>query len=318
MSILSFLLALLSGGFNGSYTYYLNRSKNIHLSWIAFGFLSFLLIPLIIFFISVITHNIFLSTRGISICLIVGLLFGSGMFLFSRAVGLIGVGIPFAINISLGTLSGGLFSSIVHKNISMIDPVTFLSYGLFMISIILCAVSLSLRENKNHKKTWGLGLFYALLSGVLCSFQGGAIGYFSDEIMPFSHHFFALIVPWVLIFLSCAFVFILGHAINYKKDQSKPIKETVNYRQPIKIGVLMCAFYMASIFIYNLATKLNTQFSAKYSWVIFMAMIIIASTAVAYLNKEWKNKSTLSISVNLFAILLIIISVGLLAYAALS
>lgn len=135
MSTLSFLLAIISGSFNGAYTYHLKASDNKHLSWIVFGSCTFLILPLVILLASSITDHIFITFSEALVCLLVGFAFGIGMFLFTRAVELIGVGIPFALNISLGTLSGGLFSIYIHQNASMISHLTLLAYGNFILAI---------------------------------------------------------------------------------------------------------------------------------------------------------------------------------------
>ncbi|MCF6766488.1 hypothetical protein L3V82_11950 [Thiotrichales bacterium 19S3-7] len=314
MSTLSFFLAILSGSFNGAYTYHLKSSENKSLSWIIFGTITFLFIPLSLLIASITTHNIYLNQSSIMICLLVGILFGLGMYLFSLSVKYIGIGIPFALNISLGTISGGLFSLLIHHNYQLINLPLITAYINFILAIIICSISLSLRERNDNSK-YIRGLVYALSSGLLCSFQGATISFFSDEILLTSHNLLALILPWLLIFISCSAVFILPHFIEYNKQ--KPILN--NGLNPITFfsGIMMSTFYILSIIIYNLANTYTNSFSSEYMWILFMSTIIISSCCVSHLNHEWKNKSKTSTLINFLSLGLIIISIVLLGIASL-
>lgn len=313
MSILPFLLALIAGTLNGSYLLFLKSSQNKSLSWIVFGLITFLIAPLIVLSISSLTANIFISDLDIIICLLVGVAFGLGMFLFSRSVDYIGIGIPFALNISLGTLSGGLFSLFIHQNYDLLKAETILAYVFFLSAIVFYSISLSIRDGSGNNLNWVKGLIFALLSALLCSTQGAAIGYYSDKIIIHSHSFLAMSMPWTLIFISCSLIFILGHFKRLRTNTNQKMQ----YSSSLYVGLFMSFFYISSIAIYNLANIFSQKFSEAYIWMLFMAVIIVSSTFVGYLNKEWKNKNKKSIYINLFSVGLVIISIILLGCSAL-
>jgi len=122
------------------------------MTWFIFGIITFFIAPAIILIGSILSHNWFLNPASVLICLIIGLAFGLGMFLFTKAVNLIGIGIPFALNIGLGTLSGSLFSLVIHGNYQLLDKFSIIAFVLFLIAIGLYAISLSLRDVSTDKK----------------------------------------------------------------------------------------------------------------------------------------------------------------------
>jgi drug/metabolite transporter (DMT)-like permease len=100
MFIYPFLLSIFAGILNGTYIFSLKYSNNKSMTWFIFGIITFFIAPAIVLIGSILSHNWFLNPVSVLICLIVGLAFGLGMFLFTKAVNLIGIGIPFALNIA--------------------------------------------------------------------------------------------------------------------------------------------------------------------------------------------------------------------------
>jgi len=277
---------------------------------------TFVALPLVALIYAISDCDFYLSIPQSLIVLTAGVLFGLGMFLFAKSVTYIGLGIPFALNVSLGTLSGSLFSIIIHgKFHQLVNHTTIMSYAIFILAIVFYAYSLSIRD-KHSNKHWKKGLTLSLLSGVLCATQGACIGYFSDEVKMFSSQFSALLIPWSLIFLSCSIIFIGSQFIDAKANK-QPMNALSSNVYTIKTAVIMSFLYTLSIILYNWANTITMKFSEEFLWVSFMSFIVIASTICSYAKGEWSNCILKGKLINYLSICLLIFSIGLFGAIAL-
>jgi multidrug transporter EmrE-like cation transporter len=304
------MIAILAGILNGSYVVFIKYSRNNSLSWIWFGFITFFLTSLVLLFTSLSLNDWGLNLQSSLICLSVGIAFGLGMFSFTRAVQHIGVGIPFALNIGMGTISGSLFSAYLDG--SIFQPwgtYAILALTFFLVSLALYSISLILRDNKTENH-WIRGLIYSFLSGLLCSSQGAAIGYYSDIISVNNNSLIPLLSPWILIFLSCSVIFIFSHYQQYIKAKIINSSQDKPHSRSIIIAILMSIFYLGSIVLYDHANTIdNSAHKEELIWPIFMVFIILASSTISYINKEWRFASSITISTNVVSISLLITSV---------
>jgi hypothetical protein len=214
-----------------------------------------------------------------------------------------------------------LFSLVIHGNYQLLDKFSIIAFVLFLIAIGLYSISLSLRDVSTDKK-WIKGLIFSLLSGFMCATQGVAIGYYSGDIVKHAQDYFALAVPWGLIFLGCSVVFIAGHYIDILKQNKRSnniaTKHNRNrYINPLFFSIIMSAFYLCSIAIYNLANDFgDKKYNEEYIGTLFMGLIIISSTVVSYINKEWSTGRKSAIFVNIISVILLILSIVFLGISA--
>ncbi|ODN41207.1 L-rhamnose/proton symporter RhaT [Piscirickettsia litoralis] len=317
MSIFALFISIFAGLANGSYIYPIeNNQKDINLVWIRFAAITFLAIPSLIFIYSTLSGSFYLTLKHSLIILLVGIFFGIGMFVFTKSVRYIGLGVPFAINISLGTLSGSLFSIFINGKYYLFseDKLITLSYAIFIIAIALYAYSLSIRDSQKNIN-WVKGLSLALASGILCASQGAAIGYYSDYLKSYPNHFTSLLIPWSLIFISCGIVFILSQIKDAKNNKVK-IDYFSKDKKSVKVAGIMSAMYFGSVVLYNWANAMTLKFSEEFLWISFMSCIVIASTVCSYVKGEWINSSKKGMVINYTAIFMLIFSIILFGIAS--
>jgi drug/metabolite transporter (DMT)-like permease len=294
-------LASLAGFLNGAYIAPIKKqSSSNSATWVLFGAITFLILPIIAVSYGLMQHSFELPARYFIYILLVGVLFGSGMYLTTKSVQYIGLGIPFALSIALGTLSGSLFSTLLLGN--RILTWHLLSYLIFIVSIVLYSISLNIRD-KVQNKDWSKGLVICLIGSVLCATQGAALSYFSNYFKASDQGLSAQLIPWALIFISCSFIFMLSHHIDGKQSE-----QVVDWRYAIRASFIMSLLYGFSVILYTVGNTMTASFSEQYLWAIFMGCIIISSTIFSYAKDEWKQCSLKGNLINGLAIVFLICS----------
>jgi hypothetical protein len=303
-------IAIIAGLANGAFLAPVGKkTKNINMVWITYALLTYFLFPVIVLIISVLTGYYkfnFLTTLSL---FFTGCLYGYGIYLLTLSIKKIGIGIPLALNISLGIITGSFFSIIISGNFSkLVNNYILISYSLILIAIVFYAVGLSKRDNE-EKKDWLHGLVFGAIGSLLCASQGAALSFYSDTIKQLGNSYIAQLIPWALIFFGSAFIFITCHFIEHKKQKKLIIK---------KIPVIWRAFVMfilqtSSVLIYTLANANTAEYSQEYLWGTFMVSIVISSTFFSYCKMEWKGSGFVANSCNFLAIMLLLSSVIILS-----
>lgn len=304
------LLAIFAGLSNGSYLSPLKKGNATNsFVWIIFAIITFLALPLLALVIALLSSTFSLPHQYYIYILLTGLIYGSGMYLLTKSIQYIGLGIPFALSIATGTLSGSLFSILVSGHFStMVNDKTLLSYLIFIVSIFLYSLSLSIRD-KNKNKMWLRGLLLCLISSILCASQGACLSYFANYFKAHGQGFEAQLIPWSLIFISCSIVFIISH---YTDGQKIKGSANIIWTQIFKTAIVMSILYSISVVLYTAAITMTGSYSEQYLWVIFMGSIIFASTICSYIKGEWKSCSLKGNLINFIAIFFLLVSVILL------
>jgi hypothetical protein len=298
---------MIAGLANGTYLSPIKKhDPHVHLIWITFSVIAYLLLPIILIVITLLTHHYTIPTSATIIMLITGLIYGLGLFLLTESIKLIGIGIPLALNISLGILTGSFFSILISGNINTIFNHEYaVAYITIFIAVVLYSIALSLREHKN-KKPGQIGLLLTIIGSILCSSQGACLSYYSDFLKIHNHGFTSQLMPWSLIFIGCAIVFIFSHLIQHKR------KKQINSLKCNSIfvpAIIMSSLQIFSVLVYTQANIHTQKYSQIYLWGIFMGCIVLASTACSYLKHEWKHARHRANIINFVGVLFLILSV---------
>ena len=124
-------------------------------------------------------------------------------------------------------------------------------------------------------------------------------------------------LPWALIFIGSSSIFLAGHIFDLFK--SKKIRKRKILSLELLIPVVMSLFYLGSVGVYNLANNSGEQkYIEEYIWPMFMGFIILSSTIISYINKEWKGSKMKVIGLNIISVLILISSILILAISAFS
>ena len=311
MLTLPIFLALLAGLANGSFLAPIKKNmKNVSSIWLAFAFLTYFLFSTIVLIIAIICHKYRLPPTATIIILLTGIFYGFGLYLLTISIKHIGIGIPLALNISLGILSGSFFSVLVSGKFGgLFNSHFFVAYCMIFLAIILYAIALSCRD-KNTVALWKKGFIYALVGSLFCATQGACLSFYSDMLKSLNQGYLSQLIPWALIFMSCSVIFMLSHHRQYKLSSNV---EKINLKKVIIAASTMTALQVISILIYTFANIKTEQYSQLYLWGIFMVCIVLSSTICSYLKKEWNLLNVRANIYNAIAILMLIASVIILA-----
>lgn len=310
--IFPIFFAVLAGFANGAYLSPLKRNDKINsFAWIAFGLITFFALPLLTLLFVIFQKTFYLPPEDFVYILLVGLVYGLGMYLITKSVQYIGLGIPFALSIATGTLSGSLFSIVMSGHFrSMINARTLIAYLIFIVSILLYSLALSIRDKRNNAM-WRQGLLMCITASVLCASQGACLSYFANYFKVHNQGFESQLVPWALIFISCSIIFVASHYIDSRK-----VKEKVQISKVLKPALLMSLLYAASVVLYTVSITNTPNYSEQYLWVIFMGTIIFSSTLCSYMKGEWRKCENKGNLVNFSAIFCLFISILLLTLSS--
>lgn len=307
MHLSPILLAIVAGLANGVYLFPIKKNDHhVHLIWITFSVITYLFLPITLVVIATLTQHYEIKFSGTCIMTLTGLIYGLGLFLLTESIKLIGIGIPLALNISLGLLTGSFFSILIAGHIAVIfSHLYVIAYTTIFIAIILYSIALSMREHKN-KKSGRRGLYLSIMGSILCSTQGACLSYYSDFLKSHNHGFISQLIPWALIFIGCAIVFIFSHTIQHKR---KVQGNNLKLKSILMPAIMMSLLLIFSVLVYTTANTHTQKYSQVYLWGIFMGCIILASTICSYVKNEWRHARQSANSVNIIAILFLIAAV---------
>ena len=334
-------LTLVAGIINGSFatpTKYMTDWKEENI-WFFFSFLGMLIFPwLTIFLLSPgqIDFISYIPTNSLYIALAGGLIFGIGQLCFSMALDLIGIGLSFLINISLGTAGAALVPLLCSKNemFSVYGTLQFTGILIFIIAVIIGVRAGTERDKnkkepsdeaqtKENKKSGGktlLGIILAIVAGVGSACQGLSYTYANPEISkavlqigmdPFA----ASIATWIVVFSVAWVPYCLYFLIlSIKKKSLSLISKSHSTKEYLFLFVVMALGYWASVVFFSKASSLiGGDLAPTIAWPLFMIFIILTSNFWGWTSGEWENAglkaiSKIWISIALFVFAIIVFS----------
>jgi len=310
----SVFLALIAGLANGMFLAPIGKqTKHVNIIWLLYALITYCLFPIIVLLLTLLTGQYNFPLEATVMMLLTGVFYGLGLYLLTKGIKEIGIGIPLALNISLGILSGSFFSVVVSGKFStLFNSYYGAAYGVILIAIIFYAVALSLRDKQNSENS-RKGFFYAFFGSVLCATQGACLSFYSDVLKSLNQGYLSQLIPWSLIFFSCSIIFMLSH---YREHSKKKGIEKLSMKKIFIAVGLMSILQISSILVYTVANIKTEKYSQIYLWGIFMVCIVLSSTLCSYLKKEWHNSNAKANIYNFIAISMLITSVIILALCA--
>jgi len=238
--ICAILLIVLAGSLNGSYTTPMKfiHGKTENQIWLHFAIWAYLLIPLITFLIldhKFLEYYFLLPTKYTLIALIGGMIWGIGMVCFSLAFKHIGIGVAFAINVSLGTAGAALLPLLLlhtDKIFSLFGLFVILGVAAFILGVVFisqaCTERDRYKEQDHHSISYKVGIIFAICAGLGSMSQGLSFAYTSvaftnaSELQDISL-FVRSNLQWFLLFVG-AFVPYLLYFLYSSEKEVRPVK----------------------------------------------------------------------------------------------
>ena len=342
--VIALILTVLAGFFNGSFatpTKYMDKWKEENI-WLFFPLLTFLILPWIYIFI--IAPNILSIIAQINFysqilpLIIGGVVFGIGMVCFSVAFRLIGLGLNFVVNISIGTACTALIGLVQNPHLfgSGYSYLQILGVIIFIIAVILGAAAGGARdknkkahgakehsEDKSHVKTGYvvLGVVLATAAGIGSACQGVTYVITNPAIVEVAKAsgvggLAANSVAWIILF-SCACVpYVLYFLfLNIKNRSFGCFSVSGTGKYWIFLLIMGLTYWFSLVFFSGANSIIGGKLGPTIAWPLFMVFIILTSNFWGWVSGEWKDAGAKAIKRIWISIILFVVAVVVFSYS---
>jgi L-rhamnose-H+ transport protein len=319
--------------------------------WIVGGIFSWLIVPPLAAWLTIPGFgDIIAATHGniLFLTYFFGLLWGIGGLTYGLGVRYLGVSLGSTIILGLCAVFGSLIPSVYYNffpengkdTITMLltshwGQMVLLGILICVIGIIICGKAGTMKEkdlqkdnaaaNENKEYRFGLGIFVAIVSGVLSACfnfgieSGKSMADTANAVWQSAHpgqgsFLFQNNVTYVVIlwgglttnFIWCMILNARNKTFGNYADSTKPLLK--NYLFSALAGIT----WFLQFFFYGMGeSKLGNGAS---SWILHMAFIILVANVWGLLLKEWKGVSKAALTTVVIGIITIIISVLVVGY----
>ena len=302
--------------------------------WLAQASICWLLLPVVIAYITIphlsaVLHEA--PSDAMIKAFLLGIAYGIGGTAFGIAIRYIGFSLTYAISIGISCVLGTLLPPLVHGTLGEIlnsTGASFLKSGVLLgaIGIALCGFA-GRNKEKDIEKIAGSktafslskGLPICLLAGVLSALYGFSL----DQGQPIADvaakygagdfegnviYIFSNSGAFLTTLIYCLYLHIKEHTFEqYVSSATGSL--TKNYLLSGLTGIL----WYGQFFFYGLGHVRMGNYKFT-SWAIHMIMLVLFSSLVGLLMKEWKNVSANTMRLLMTALAVLIIAVLLLTY----
>jgi len=314
--------------------------------WIVGGIFSWLIVPPLAAYLTIPAFaEIIKATDGKIILLtyFFGLLWGIGGLTYGLGVRYLGVSLGSTIILGLCSVFGALVPAVYYQfspqdgkdTIGLMGSTDWGHYVLIgilicVIGIIICGRAGTLKErdlakegaavNENKDYRFGMGIFVAIVSGVLSAcFNFGQeagktmaddanhlwqVAHHSTESFLFQNNVIYVVILWGGLTTNFIWCMILN-------ARNKTFGDYTNKKTPLLKNYIFSALagttWFLQFFFYGMgASKLGNGAS---SWILHMAFIILIANMWGIVLKEWKGVSKKALTTLIMGIVVIILSI---------
>lgn len=319
--------------------------------WIVGGIFSWLIVPPLAAWLTI-PHfaDIISATHGniLFLTYFFGLLWGIGGLTYGLGVRYLGVSLGSTIILGLCAVFGALIPSVYYNFFPQDGKDTFamllhsqwgqmvlLGIVICVIGIIICGKAGTMKEKElaagkadvedNKEYRFGLGLFVAIVSGVLSACfnfgieAGKSMADTANEVWKAAHpgqgnflfqnNVTYIVILWGGLTTNLVWCMILN-------ARNKTFGDYTDKRQPLLKNYLFCALagttWFLQFFFYGMGeSKMGNGAS---SWILHMAFIILVANVWGLFLKEWKGVSRKAVVTVIAGIATIILSVLVVGY----
>jgi L-rhamnose-H+ transport protein len=298
--------------------------------WLAQAFICWLVLPLVVAYLTIPQLMPVLReapTSAMQRSFFLGMAYGIGGTAFGIAIRYVGFSLTYAIAVGISCVLGTLLPPLVHGTLGDVmksNGAAYLLSGVTMgaIGIALCGVAGRNKEKdieKTHQNKAGFslakGLPLCFLAGILSALYGFSLdqgqpiadvaakygaGNFQGNVV----YIFSNTGAFVTTLLYCLYL----HA-KEKTFGQYASPGGINYLMALLTGLL----WYGQFFFYGLGHVRMGEYRFT-SWAIHMIMLVLLSSVVGLIMKEWKNCSAKTMKLLVAALVVLVIAVLLLTY----
>jgi L-rhamnose-H+ transport protein len=326
------VLVLFAALMNAAYTLpmKLNKKWDWEHTWFAFSILGVAVVPTII---AMLTVPMLWSTYSVvSVGTLVAMaIFGAGwgvsLVFFGLALTRLGLAITFAVSLGTSAAVGALTPLVTqHANQLMTRQGLLICAGVLviLIGVGLCGLAGKSREAATaqsggaQKNILG-GFLLAFISGILGSMLNLGLAFGGSIQRAAQENGASLAMMSNAVWLPCLYAGFLPGVIycfvlmrkNGNVNKLKLAGIWYYWLASASMGVL----WFGSIILYSISTVKLGDLGTSIGWPLFLASIVIASTAFGVLTGEWKNTGK-SLRTMIYGVGCLVLAIAILSYAS--
>ena len=336
----SLLLIFAAAIMNASYTLpmKLHRKWRWEHSWLAFSVLGVAVVPTIIAMIAIpglwsIYRDV--SPGTLAAMALFGFGWGVSMVFFGLAIPLVGVAIVFTISLSTGAASGSLLPLLMQHP----DRIVTAQGGMLLLGIALIALGVAVcgkagleRDRARAQQTGAeiggaqtgqrnffRGFVFALISGVLGSLLNLGLA-FGDGIQQAARMRGASVaMSSNAVWLPCVYAGFAPGVLYcvwlMRKNATTALLRTGAVWHYWLTAASMGLLWYGSVLLYSLAANKLGAWGPAIGWPLFLSSIVLMSTVVGILTREWVPSSRGPFRTLLLGLILLLAAIGVLSEA---
>ena len=257
-----------------------------------------------------------------------GFLWGLGSMTLGRSFALIGLSLAYALNYGMQIAFGMLAPSLIFNAAVFGKPqgaLILLGAAVCILGVVISGRAALIKEasqqnpEKTRKKNMAMGIFVAVLSGILCACYAVASGYGSGAMKlaeaanpgsSMSGFIVTVLILWGGSLSACGYC-VQQLTVNRTWGELAKSKQIRVY----VIALIMALLHDGAIACYNIGAPMLSKVGNAIGYGIFMSLAIFTGTLNGFFAGEWKGVDRRAINGIRLALVILVVGVCILAYA---
>jgi L-rhamnose-H+ transport protein len=332
-TVQALLLVLFAALMNASYALpmKLNKKWQWEHTWFAFSILGVAVVPTIIAWLTVpdlwSTYSA-VSNGTLAAMVVFGASWGVSLVFFGLALTRLGLAITFAVCLGTSAAVGALtplFTQHSDQIMTRQGGLIVLGILIIILGVALCGLAGKHREAALQQASdtarhgfWG-GYLLAFTSGILGSMLNLGLAYGGSIQRAAQAHGASTAMMSNAVWLPCLYAgFLPGVIYCYilmRKNHNLSALLLPGTWYYWLIGALMGFLWYGSIVLYSISTVKLGALGTSIGWPLFLAAIVVASTAFGVLTGEWARTGTRPIRTMILGVAFLVLAIAVLSYA---
>ena len=328
------LLVLFAALMNAAYALpmKLNKKWEWEHSWFAFSILGVAAVPTLIALLTIprlwSTYST-VSWGTLGAMALFGAGWGVSLVFFGLALTRLGLAITFAVSLGTSAAVGALTPLISqHAAQLMTRQGVLILFGVLVIlvGVGICGVAGRSRDailgkdDATPRQNFGGGFLLAFVSGILGSMLNLGLAFGGSIQRAAQEHGASVAMMSNAVWLPCLYAgFLPGVIYCYvrmrKKGNTGKLSLPGTWYYWLA-GASMGLLWFGSIILYSVSTVKLGDLGTSIGWPLFLAAIVIASTAFGVLAGEWKNTGKRPIQTMIMGVSCLVLAIAILSYAS--
>jgi len=258
-----------------------------------------------------------------------GFLWGLGSMTLGRSFAFIGLSLAYALNYGMQIAFGMLVPSLIFNASVFVKTqgvLILVGAAVCILGVVISGRAALMKEaasrenpGNKQKKNMAMGIFVAVLSGVLCACYSVASGYGTSAMKlaeaanpgsSMSGFMVTALILWGGSLSACGYC---AQQLTVNKTWGELFKST--QIRVYVIALIMALLHDGAIACYNIGAPMLSKVGNAIGYGIFMSLAIFTGTLNGFFAGEWKGVDPRAIRGIRLALVILVMGVCILAYA---